>query len=156
MGWGVSVTLFLSDECYFSCRCVVVFVALLFIAVSLVGWMQNILITETGHIKITDFGACRPVTVEAKARVKASSKNLLRQLRDGDWKPNKPSKFFLGEEGNENEEDAGEAEDARIEGTTAYLPPEVIIGGYPTTAADVWALGIVLFQCISGTFFSIL
>ena len=32
----------------------------------------------------------------------------------------------------------------------AYLPPEVVIGGFPTAAADVWALGCVLFQCISG------
>mmetsp|Transcript_21058 Transcript_21058/g.36214 ORF Transcript_21058/g.36214 Transcript_21058/m.36214 type:complete len:209 (+) Transcript_21058:45-671(+) len=41
-------------------------------------------------------------------------------------------------------------EDLRIEGTTAYLPPEVVVGGFPTTAADVWALGCVFFQCISG------
>ena len=41
-------------------------------------------------------------------------------------------------------------EDVRIEGTTAYLPPEVVAGGVPTTAADTWALGCVLYQCLSG------
>mmetsp|Transcript_7926 Transcript_7926/g.11485 ORF Transcript_7926/g.11485 Transcript_7926/m.11485 type:complete len:203 (+) Transcript_7926:49-657(+) len=41
-------------------------------------------------------------------------------------------------------------DDLRIEGTTAYLPPEVVIGGLPTYAADIWALGCVLFQCLSG------
>ncbi|KAL9187078.1 hypothetical protein ACHAXT_010798 [Thalassiosira profunda] len=106
---------------------------------------ENILITETGHIKVTDFGGCRPVTEEAKALVKESSKNLLQHLRDGDWKPHnaKPGEGAA-------ERKLEEEEDLRIEGTTAYLPPEVVVGGYPTTAADVWALGCVMFQCISG------
>ncbi len=111
------------------------------------------MITESGHIKVTDFGACRPVTEEAKALVKLNSKNLLQQLPDGDWKTNEltssVSKYFYA-----TTSDAGtsgeDEEDLRIEGTTAYLPPEVIIGGFPTPAADVWAIGCVLFQCISG------
>ncbi|KAL7542086.1 hypothetical protein ACHAXR_011506 [Thalassiosira sp. AJA248-18] len=110
---------------------------------------ENILITETGHIKVTDFGGCRPVTQDAKNLVTESSKNLLKQLRDGDWKANatksSSSDDTFTEKNLENDE-----EDLRIEGTTAYLPPEVVIGGYPTTAADVWALGCVLFQCVSG------
>mmetsp|Transcript_22445 Transcript_22445/g.48666 ORF Transcript_22445/g.48666 Transcript_22445/m.48666 type:complete len:1063 (-) Transcript_22445:116-3304(-) len=108
---------------------------------------ENILITETGHIKVTDFGGCRPVTQEAKILVKESSTNLLKQLRDGDWKTNATSidGEIIVEENSDHDK-----EDLRIEGTTAYLPPEVVIGGFPTTAADVWALGCVLFQCISG------
>lgn len=87
------------------------------------------------------------MTEDAKKLVKESSKNLLKQLRDGDWKTNdleKPGELIMN--GSPKESD----EDLRIEGTTAYLPPEVVMGGYPTTAADVWALGCVLFQCISG------
>ncbi|KAL7547777.1 hypothetical protein ACHAWF_011052 [Thalassiosira exigua] len=110
---------------------------------------ENILITETGHIKITDFGGCRPVTPEAKALLKQSSTNLLKQLRDGDWKPTVTKSPTSGEMSSEDALESDE-EDLRIEGTTAYLPPEVVIGGYPTPAADVWALGCVLFQCISG------
>jgi len=113
---------------------------------------ENVLITETGHIKVTDFGGCRPVTQEAKDMVKESSKNLLKQLRDGDWRPNthnKSSSSYIADRVTAAENEQKE-EDLRIEGTTAYLPPEVVIGGYPTTAADIWALGCVLFQCISG------
>jgi serine/threonine protein kinase len=43
-----------------------------------------------------------------------------------------------------------EGDDMRIEGTTAYLPPEVVMGAFPTTAADSWALGCVMYQCLSG------
>ena len=118
-------------------------------------YLQNILITETGHIKVTDFGGCRPVTDEAKALVRRSGRNALRQLRDGDWKANARDENAdasdkrdgsTTSDGSEEEEE----EDTRIEGTTAYLPPEVVMGARPTFAADVWALGCVLFQCMSG------
>jgi serine/threonine protein kinase len=112
---------------------------------------ENVLITETGHIKVTDFGGCRPVTQEAKDMVKKSSKNLLKQLRDGDWRPNNHNKSSSSYTADRvTAENEHKEEGLRIEGTTAYLPPEVVIGGYPTTAADIWALGCVLFQCISG------
>jgi serine/threonine protein kinase len=104
---------------------------------------------ETGHIKVTDFGGCRPVTDEAKALVKASSNNLIRQLRDGDWKPSSRDSSKDLADTNTVPSDQ-EPEDVRIEGTTAYLPPEVVIGAFPTAAADVWALGCVMFQCLSG------
>lgn len=108
---------------------------------------KNILITETGHIKVTDFGGCRPVTQEARTLVKESSKNLVKQLRDGDWKSHSGSGPSLS---GDVSEDEYHTDDLRIEGTTAYLPPEVVLGGFPTPAADIWALGCVLFQCISG------
>ena len=77
---------------------------------------------ETGHIKITDFGGCRPVTDEAKALVRSSSKNLIQQLRDGDWKssPRDSSKKLTDTNTSSNELDV--PEDVRIEGATAYLP----------------------------------
>jgi len=111
------------------------------------------LITESGHIKITDFGGCRPVTKAAKEMIKKSGKNIIQQLRDGDWRENKnklEDKLDIDacDEGKEEEEE--EDDDKRIEGTTAYLPPEVVAGGVPTTAADVWAFGCVLYQCLSG------
>jgi serine/threonine protein kinase len=111
---------------------------------------ENILITETGHIKLTDFGGCRPVTQDAKLLVKNSSKNLLQELRDGDWKQATPKQNKQRQDIDNSNMNAEAEEDIRIEGTTAYLPPEVVIGGLPTRAADIWALGCVLFQCISG------
>eukprot|EP00601_Ochromonadales_sp_CCMP2298_P017581 CAMPEP_0173241834 /NCGR_PEP_ID=MMETSP1142-20121109/14597_1 /TAXON_ID=483371 /ORGANISM="non described non described, Strain CCMP2298" /LENGTH=256 /DNA_ID=CAMNT_0014173221 /DNA_START=47 /DNA_END=814 /DNA_ORIENTATION=+ len=46
---------------------------------------ENVLVTEMGHIKITDFGACRPVTPEA-SQVLRDSGALLDSIRNGDWK----------------------------------------------------------------------
>eukprot|EP00978_Attheya_sp_CCMP212_P012245 scaffold30437_cov45-Attheya_sp.AAC.4 len=113
---------------------------------------ENILITESGHIKVTDFGGCRAVTPEASEALKASGQNILRELRDGDWRASKLRKSN-GEEssnGRETNDDDDDEDDLRIEGTAAYLPPEVIVGGIPTPAADAWALGCVLYQCLSG------
>jgi len=138
---------------------------------------ENVLLTESGHVKLTDFGGCRPYTEQAKELVKLSSRNLIKMLRDGDWRESSegvldPKKSdaessddldgakFL--DGDATDEDKGQSDaddmdvdgaieqDFRVEGTTAYLPPEVVVGGIPTISADSWALGCVLYQCISG------
>jgi serine/threonine protein kinase len=122
---------------------------------------ENIVLTESGHVKLTDFGGCRPVTPEAKAQIHTIARDLLKNLRDGDWKPsthhshaNKMDSEKKGsDEGLSKDKDAEEEnmeEDYRVEGTTAYLPPEVVMGAYPTFAADAWALGCVLYQCLTG------
>lgn len=137
---------------------------------------ENILITESGHIKIADFGACRPINAFAK-NILNRSRDALRKLRDGDWRvaaglpPNplytipleredsdtdssdggseagagKPEDVNTGDDG-ETEED----EEARAEGTAAYMPPEVARGGTPGLGTDAWALGCVTFLCLAG------
>lgn len=119
---------------------------------------ENIVITESGHVKLTDFGGCRPVTSEGKHLVASVAKNLLKDLRDGDWKlknKKKQETFDMEEDDEAEEEEQGHEEhdleqDRRVEGTIAYLPPEVAMGGFPTMAADSWALGCVIYQCLSG------
>jgi len=106
---------------------------------------ENIVITATCHAKLTDFGGCRPVTAEARQRTQQS---LLQRLRDGDWRAK--------DEPQEAKEETSEADvvavvdDGRFEGTTLYLPPEVVRGKAPTIAADAWALGCLGYQLITG------
>lgn len=121
---------------------------------------ENILITETGHIKLTDFGGCRPLSESAKDKVRCAGYNILKNLRDGDWRNTEAEHMnidnkSLTEEGNENDDiermdEDDDDDDMRVEGTTAYLPPEVVLGSIPTKSADSWALGCVLFQCLAG------
>lgn len=112
---------------------------------------ENILITEPGHVKLTDFGGCRPVSSEAKALIRSISKDLLKRLRDGDWKERSHGEEDHDGRGEEYpSDDTDMEEDDRIEGTTSYLPPEMILGGLPTCAADSWALGCVTYQCLTG------
>ena len=55
---------------------------------------ENVLITEVGHIKIVDFGACRPITIAAKNDLIIRIKSLYsgKALRNGDWRDEEESK----------------------------------------------------------------
>ena len=98
------------------------------------------------------------MTQAAKKMISDSAKNVFNQLRDGDWKTReKKKKSFDMDEDDEIEDvnngflqDYDPDADLRIEGTTIYLPPEVVSGSFPTLAADSWALGCVLYQCLTG------
>ena len=78
---------------------------------------------------------CRPITEDARHTMNAS-RVALSALRDGDWRPQQEEKdaAVAEEEGAkaDAEADDGWQEDTRIEGTIAYLPPEVIAGNRPT------------------------
>eukprot|EP01035_Chromulina_nebulosa_P016861 gene16861-22348_t len=83
---------------------------------------ENVLITSIGHVKLTDFGAVRPVTPEANQKLIESRKKL-GTLRDGDWRDN----IINSCNNNEIEINENEWIDNRVEGTPAYLPPEVLL-----------------------------
>lgn len=118
---------------------------------------ENILVTEIGHIKLTDFGGCRPISDKAKALIRETSQNIA-DMRDGNWKSKKDEEApGWGEEAAIDSEpqkqemlDEEIEDELRVEGTTAYLPPEVVMGGFPTTAADMWAFACVMYQCLTG------
>jgi len=102
---------------------------------------------RTGHVKLTDFGACRPLTKEAEEVVK-EGRGAVRRLGAGGW--NGSSSGGEGVGGGKGEEEK-EEEDERIEGTVGYMPPEVIRdGSRPDKGADCWALGCLIYQCIIG------
>jgi serine/threonine protein kinase len=41
--------------------------------------------------------------------------------------------------------------DGRLVGTPLYLPPEAVRGRAPDPTFDLWALAIVLYECVTGT-----
>lgn len=122
---------------------------------------ENILITEGGHIKLTDFGGCRPITESAHESLSAS-KSQLGSIRDGDWKSDGGSANNATGSNNgmsdvevEDDVDAWNAalsnEDGRVEGTVAYCAPEIVRGEeLPSFLSDVWSLGCVAYFLLRG------
>ncbi|MBZ0238324.1 MAG: serine/threonine protein kinase [Deltaproteobacteria bacterium] len=50
-----------------------------------------------------------------------------------------------------DEEDRATSSDAHIAGTPEYMAPEVILGGTPSPASDIYAVGVILHEMVTGT-----
>ena len=83
----------------------------------------------------------------------------MKNLRNGDWKAtaqaqfdddNKACEEIVPDYNSIDDNNDEWVDDFLVEGTTAYLPPEVVMGRYPSFAADAWALGCVTYQCLTG------
>lgn len=51
--------------------------------------------------------------------------------------------------GEGEEEEGVDLTDSRLEGTALYMSPELVRGGQPTEASDLWAFGCTLYQVFS-------
>lgn len=86
------------------------------------------------------------VTSRATARRASGGDRKTRSDGDGD--------SIEGEAGVvDSDDDAdheSESESERLEGTAAYLAPELVRGGSASPASDAWALGCVIYFCLAG------
>lgn len=83
----------------------------------------NLIRSPGGTIKLVDFGLCRPLPLE-------------------DRLPSSSSTFA--------ETENGMAVRTGLSGTPGYMAPELILGNTPGAAADLYALGTVIYQMITG------
>jgi serine/threonine protein kinase len=114
---------------------------------------ENVLLCATHHVKLTDFGGCRPITTAGREQF-LRSRVAFEDLADGDWK--------LREQTAVSEEAYASCVErvvAAVEGTPAYLPPEglrAVAHGYALPADfdsrtnDAWALGCLVSFSLNG------
>ena len=102
---------------------------------------ENVLITEIGHMKLTDFGACRPYNDSGKERLRKSRLGLMK-LRSGHWRDEDGTTIDTSKSGGDKERVKahectevnmkvaesvnGDYLDARVEGTPGYMPLEAL------------------------------
>jgi protein kinase A len=101
---------------------------------------ENLLLDADGHIKLVDFGFAKRL---------GNSKNLFSLIRRF-RKPKKGSGPRLEGAYIEGDIDESQGETYTLCGTPEYLAPEVIQSKGHTTAVDWWALGILIYEFLTG------
>lgn len=91
---------------------------------------DNILITKNGHIKLTDFGLSTNYTKNDNKLAELSEK-----IHDIMVAPHTGECYHA--RGNEI-------------GSVDYTAPEILRGDTPTTASDIWSIGIMMYEMLFG------
>jgi serine/threonine protein kinase/tetratricopeptide (TPR) repeat protein len=84
----------------------------------------NVMLTDGGLVKILDFGLARRLNAEEAA--------------------------FDPTGGSPRGEDPGRATYTARGGTIAYMAPEQFVTGQSSVQSDIWALGVILYELVSG------
>jgi len=88
---------------------------------------ENILVHKSGHLKLTDFGTALQL-------------------------PQYPTQCCGEEDGDDGDTDGSQWHDrVSFVGTADYVSPEVLMNEAVTGACDLWAVGCVLFNMLTGT-----
>ncbi len=101
---------------------------------------ENVVVGDDGNVKVVDFGIARRLTMPHALPRASTARELIDVLRR-----TLPPEMIMG--GTDTEVSAGTE---TMYGTPAYMAPEVLVGEEPTAASDIYSLGVVLFECLSG------
>ena len=99
---------------------------------------ENIVVGASGDVKVVDFGIARRLEHAQAQRTRAvTASEVVEILR----------KTMPAEQGTDTIVSAGTQ---TVFGTPAYMAPEVLLGERSTEASDIYSLGIVIYECLSG------
>lgn len=111
----------------------------------------NFLFSESWHLVLADFGTAKEVKAhnDEKGIITAtlSSGGLMRQSSANNLLKGAPKNDELFKELDKDGE--GEARGSFV-GTEDYVAPEVIKSEHSSFSADLWSLGVIVFQLITG------
>jgi serine/threonine protein kinase len=110
----------------------------------------NVIVTKQGSAKILDFGLARSQQAATSPRAVANAGQPSGPVPDA-WEAGSEDQTMVARSGVASgaaEDESGEA--SFIRGTPAYMSPEQASGLRTTSSSDVFSLGLMLFEMLTG------
>ena len=105
---------------------------------------ENVVVTDGGDVKVVDFGIARRLAVaegrKSGHRFATPVEQRLEDLVD----------VFAATMPGANNDAVVSAGTQTVFGTPGYMAPEMLTGGESSPASDVYALGVMLYECLAG------
>ena len=115
---------------------------------------QNILLDDTYHIKLADFGAAKIIDPE-EIEKEINDKNLSDSESDDCLKSSDDESIDGGMDDVTIDEETNNVMEKCIVttqiGSLLYISPEMLKFQIATFGSDLWALGCIIYQCLTGT-----